>query len=91
MKNCIREPLGGTGHVGVDEVVVFLPANPSVLQTKIPRVSQERLSVGANVKAHGEHTPRVDSCGHRVDSQLADRNVDSTNTPVSDAQNRLGV
>src|SRR5215467_11912672 len=58
---------------------------------QVQRVVQERLIIRADIQGHRDHAARVDPGGGGVDGQLPDRNLDATDSPVTDAENLLGV
>ncbi len=87
----LREPRRGGGDVGVDERVVRLAPHPGTAQPEVARVVEQLLGVRAHVQPDRQDAPGVDAGRDRVDGELADRDVDATDAPVTDAQDRLGV
>ena len=75
----------------VDEVEVFLATDPVVPFTEVVWVVQQLLVIGPGIDGNRQDLGRVDPGGGRVDHQLADRDVDPVNTPVTDAEDPLGV
>ena len=58
---------------------------------KVQRVVQQPLVVGAHIQRDRDHPARIDARRGGVDGQLADRDLDTADTPVADAQDLLGV
>ena len=87
----LREPRRGGGDVGVDEGVVRRAPHPGTTQPEVAGVVEQHLRVRAHVQPHRQDPPRVDAGGDGVDRKLADRDVDATDAPVTDAEDRLGV
>jgi hypothetical protein len=87
----MREYLACCLDVTVDEVVVGLAADPAVAVANVRRVVEQALLVGADVKDDRQDPVGVDSGRRRVDGELADRDVDSVRTPVSDTENLLAT
>ena len=87
----VREALARGGDVRVDERVVLGAAHARASQPEVARVGEQLFAVRADVEADGEHAGRVDPGRHRVDGELADRDVDAADAPVADAEDRLAV
>ena len=87
----LREPLARARDVGVDELVVPLSAHTRATQAEVARVVEQLFAVGADVETDRQHAARVDAGGDGVDGELADRDVDSPDTPVADAEDGFGV
>src|SRR5580704_7782254 len=65
------------GHVGVDKGVIGLLGGPLALNAQIQRVLQQLC--------------RVDAGRSGIDGELADRDIDTPDAPVADAEDGLGV
>ena len=81
----------GRLDVGFDEGVVALAANPRVPVPRVHRIGQQALPVGADVEHHRNHAGRIDAARRGIDRQFADGDFDSTDAPVADAEDLLGV
>jgi hypothetical protein len=78
-------------HEGLDELVVALTAHAGVLLTQIQVAVEQAEVVGADVDHHGDRAARMDAGRRGVHAQLADRDLDSPDALVADAEDALGV
>ncbi len=91
MQQRLREHLLGSAHIPVDERVVLLPAQPGVLLAEIPRVREQSGPIGPHIQHDWDRPFRIHPGRCDVDADLADRDVDTADPPVPDAEDRFGV
>jgi hypothetical protein len=79
------------GHVGVDKGVIGFLGRSLVLNAQIQPVLQQLGTVGADVQYYRQGSGRVDAGRSGINGKLADRDIDSPDAPLADAEDSLGV
>ena len=91
MQQCAREQPSDGLHEAFDEVVIALATDPRLTAADVQLLVEQGLVVRADIEHHRDDPSRVDAAGGGVDGELADGDLDSSDTPVADAQDAFGV
>jgi hypothetical protein len=87
----VREQLAHRGHVGVDQLVVALVANPGVPLAQVHLVVEQSQVVRAHIQHHRQHPAGMDARCRGIDRELPDGDLDPADALIADPQDALGV